>query len=303
MKWTDGSCSKQDVCDSVHGTGYSKGVAIAKNQILANFGWGWPGAVLRSKDGATWNVTLPVPMALYPNVVFGADRFVLFNGFKPAVSDDGVTWKYTTPADPNQGGRASAFLDYGGGRFIGAVDGNVIWITDNRGETWHMPASVPAGCTDGIGNTQEILTGNGVAVMISYDNRTACRSADGGETWTLHKITNFTGGIFFQVGVFVHGKFLAWALDWSKNNGIRYSSEDGTAWTETPTNGPIWLSVTGVTALGTIVSSTGQYDKQSISRSVDDGLTWTDLPTSSYVQSHTITRIASGYVDPNPLCP
>src|SRR5262249_45753343 len=75
MVWTDGSCQQEDVCDCLHGTGYAKGVAIAKNQILANFGWGWPGAVLRSEDGGSWNVTLDLPMALYPNIEFGADRF------------------------------------------------------------------------------------------------------------------------------------------------------------------------------------------------------------------------------------
>jgi hypothetical protein len=303
MTWTDGSCSQQDVCDCVHGTGYSKGVAIAKNQILANFGWGWPGAVLRSQDGGSWDVTLALPMALYPNIVFGADRFVLYTGFKPAVSDDGIDWQYTTPANPDEGGRASAFLDYGEGRFIAASDGNVIRVSSDRGQTWHMAASIPAGCTDGIGNAQKILTGNGIAVMISFDSRTACRSADGGETWTLHKITDFTGGIFFQEGLFGSGKFLAWAQDWSADNGIRYSSDDGITWTEAKTNGPIWLAAIGVTTAGTILSANGQYDEQSIRRSTDNGLTWIEVPTSAYVQSHAIWRFASGYVDANTVCP
>src|SRR5262249_14819212 len=152
-------------CDCLHGTGYSKGVAIAKNQILANFGRGWPGAVLRSLDGGSWNVTLDLPMALYPNIEFGADRFVLYTGFAPVVSDDGINWQYTTPANPQDGGRASAFLDYGEGRFIAASDGP-IYVSDDRGETWHMAGSIPAGCVNGIGSAQKILTGNGIALMV-----------------------------------------------------------------------------------------------------------------------------------------
>ena len=38
MVWTDGTCSQEDVCDCVHGTGYSKGVAIAEGQIWRTSG-------------------------------------------------------------------------------------------------------------------------------------------------------------------------------------------------------------------------------------------------------------------------
>jgi len=242
-------------------------------------------------------------MALYPNIVFGADRFVLFTGFQPVVSDDGLEWTYTTPTSPNEGGRASAFLDYADGVFIAALDGDIVRVSNDRGETWHLAASIPPGCTNGIGNAQTILTGNGIALMISADDRTACRSEDGGETWTLHEITDYAGGIFFQVGAFTNGKFLAWVEDFATNNGIRYSSEDAITWTETPTNGPIWIGATGVTSMGTILTTHGQYGEQTISRSTDDGLTWATLPATSYVQSHAIARFGSGYVDAGTVCP
>lgn len=305
MRATDGSCGQQAVCDCVHGTGFSKGVVVAKNQVLATFGWGWPGAVLRSHDGATWSPTLDLPMALYPNIVFGDDRFVLYTGFKPVVSDDGRQWRYTTPPNPNEGGRASAFLDYGAGRFIAAADNDVIRVSSDRGETWHLAASVPKGCTDGIGVAQTIPTGNGVAVMVSADKRMACRSGDGGETWTLHSITSFTGGIFFQVPVFANGMFLAWVNDWSSqpSHGIRYSSTDGMTWTATPIPDAIWLGSTGVTAKGTLLSSWGKYGDQVISRSTDNGLTWARLPQTAFVASHALTRFGAGYVDANTVCP
>jgi hypothetical protein len=139
--------------------------------------------------------------------------------------------------------------------------------------------------------------------MISDADRTACRSADGGETWTLHPITAATDGMLFQVVVFDGAKFITWGVDWATNNGVRYRSDDGMTWEETPTNGPIWISAAGVTPDGSIVTATGQYEEQSFSRSSDGGLTWAAVPPASFVQSHAITRFASGYVDSNTLCP
>jgi hypothetical protein len=302
-RWTDGSCTTQAVCDCAHGPGYGKGVAVADDQILANFGWGYPGKLMRSLDGATWNEALHLDMALYPNIVYGANRFVLYTGFKPAVSDDGVNWRYTTPANLNEGGRAVAFLDYGSGRFIATQDGDIIRVSSDRGETWHQAASVPPDCIKGIGTAQKIATGNGIAVMVSDVDRMACRSADGGETWTRHKIVDLPGGIFFQYPSFANGKFLAWGLDFSTNQGWRYSSTDGITWVAEKTTGPIWIGPNGVSTSGALIATNGdQYGKQKIMRSTDNGLTWVEIPTSNFVQSHAFTRFAAGYIAANTLC-
>ncbi len=302
-------CFNQTPCDCVHGTGYGKGVAIGQSQILANFGWGYPGTVLRSLDGSFWKESLAVPEALYPNIVFGMDRFILFSAFKPMASDDGLAWKGTQVVDPNGGGRATTFLDYQGGRFIQASDGNIIRYSSDRGETWKMATSIPTDCTRGIGTSQKIITGNGIAVMISDETQSACRSADGGNTWTLHRFANVSAqeGIVFQVGSFANGEFLAWGLIYAANNGagngVRFSSKDGINWIQRPTHGRIWIGSNGVSVKGTLIASNGHgYEKQALLRSEDNGLTWTEVPTTNFKQSHPFTRFESGYVAPNTLC-
>ncbi len=299
-------CVTQSPCDCVHGTGYGKGIAIGQNQILANFGWGYPGAVLQSVDGGNFKESLAVPEALYPNIVFGMDRFVLFSAFKPMVSDNGSLWKATQVVDPKGGGRATAFLDYQGGRFIAAADGDVIRYSDDRGETWKNASSVPAGCVTGIGTSQKIMTGNGVAVMISDQTQSACRSGDGGVTWTLHRFANLAAqdGAVFQFGTFANGEFLAWSSNYKSNNDVRYSSKDGITWVQKPTTGKIAIGgPNGVSVNGTLIATNGAgYENQRLFRSEDSGLTWTEVSGTNYKKSHPFTRFESGYIAPNTLC-
>jgi hypothetical protein len=164
------------------------------------------------------------------------------------------------------------------------------------------PPTVPAGCAAGIGQGNTILTGNDTAVIITTSGD-ACRSTDGGSTWSL---THVTSDDISPVGAFVHGKFLLWTAATPGKNGVRYSSPDGATWTATPmTSGP-WLGNVGVSTAGTLVSTNGLwngYDSQAFYRSTDDGITWTALASGKFKPSHPIERFAAGMVKPGSVCP
>jgi hypothetical protein len=303
LKQADGSCSVASPCDCGHHPGYAKGVAIANGQILANFGWGHPGVVLRSVNGASWSTLRHFDASyLFPNLVFGAGRFVHFSS-QPYVSDDGLAWRqggfagFNGPGQPWTSPRAFGFLDHGGGRFIGAIDGNNIRLSADRGDTWTTPAMIPAGCTDGIGNSQQILTGNGVALMVTSSGN-ACRTTDGGDTWTLHSI----GGTGLSPwGVFANGHFTVWG------GSTRYTSPDGASWTATGLSRPVSLGAVGAGVSGTLVAVNTLwegYEQQRFLRSTDDGLTWTTLADDKYTRGHPIHRFAAGVIDrASGVCP
>jgi len=289
----------------MHDSGFGKGVTIENNTMLANFGWGHPMVLMRSVDGAAWENFQKFPNS-YPEIVYGADRYVMFSDV-PKLSDDGEDWYdgasalFNLMGEPSRSPRASSFLDFMGGRFIGAIDGNGIRVSGDRGDSWTIPA-VPDGCTDGIGN-RKILTGNGLAVIVTSSHR-SCRSADGGSTWTIHDMPVSANAMLFEATAFVNGKFLAWSQEGLDTAGIRWSSTDGIGWTATETqNVPLWFGNAwiGVSKKGTLVSTNGHdYEDQVFMRSTDEGLTWTE--STSYEKSHFIDRYGAGMIPANDVC-
>lgn len=303
LKQSDGTCGTASPCDCGHHPGYAKGIAMANGQVLANFGWGHPGVVLRSVDGARWTTLRHFDASfLFPNLVFGAGRFVHFSSL-PMVSDDGVQWRPGGFAGFNGQGqswtspRAFAFLDYGGGRFIGAIDGNQLRVSADKAETWTTPANVPAGCTDSIGSSQQILSGNGVALIVTGTGF-SCRTADGGNTWTMHRIATENLSAW---GVFANGHFSVWG------GATKYTSTDGATWTATGLGRSVSLGAVGASVSGTLVAVNTLwegYEQQRFMRSTDDGLTWTTLADDKYRKGHPIHRIAAGLIDrASGVCP
>jgi hypothetical protein len=289
-KAVGGGCYVQTPCECGHEQGMPKGIVVAQNSIVTNFGWGNPGVTMRSVDGVNWT-SVHYHTDNYNGFAYGVGRFIHWSTLDTLVSDDGINWLigprgYTQELTP----RGFKFLDYGTGRFVGVADGNLIRVSADKGLTW-VTATAPAGCASG-----QILTGNGIAVMI-WDDGKACRSADGGMTWTLHNINSvnqLAGG-----GVFANGKFMVWGLPNSFNgDGARYSSSDGITWAATPTNGTVTVGALGVTPEGTLVGTAwfwSDYANQVFIRSTDNGLTWTTA--DSYVKSHMISTFASGKIE------
>src|SRR5262249_49632355 len=153
----------------MHDSGFGKGVTIEDDALLANFGWGHPMVLMRSTDGVTWENFKKFPNS-YPEIAYGANRYLMFSDVSK-LSDDGLDWRdgasalFNLPGEGWRSPRALGFLDFMGGRFIGAIDGNGIRATGDRADSWSI-ATVPDGCTDGIGN-RKILTGNHLAVIVT----------------------------------------------------------------------------------------------------------------------------------------
>jgi hypothetical protein len=306
MKNQDGTCYVQTPCSCIDDAGFAKGVVVAQNIIVANFGWGAPGVIMSSPDGAHWT-NAHFQYGSSPGVVYGSGKFLAFSS-TPLVSSDGTQWQdagfagFDGPGQAWISARAVAFLDGLGGRFIGAGDQDLLRVSSNAGSTWTVPSSVPQGCANGIGQGNTILTGNDTAVIITTSGD-ACRSTDGGMTWTL---THVTSANLSPVGAFVHGKFMFWTAPPPGQNGVRYSSADGATWTQTPMTSGVWLGNVGVSPAGTLVSTNGlwnSYAKQAFYRSTDDGITWSALPQGKFKPGHAIERFGAGMIKANSVCP
>jgi hypothetical protein len=299
----DGTCYVQDPCDCGHEQGSPKGIVVAQGAILANFGWGAPGVNLHSIDGVHWDEVFYHEVN-YAGLAYGMNKYIMFS-IDTLLSDDGIEWTagpntYEIPSTGWLSPREFSFLDFaGGGRFIGAIDGDWVRVSADAGQSWQV-AIVPAGCMNGIGNSR-ILTGNEVAVFINADGR-ACQSSDGGMTWNIYDINGinlYTGG----GGVFANGLFMVWG-NGPNDLGTRYSSPDGITWTATPLSSQVFLGAVGVSPEGTLVATGwfwSAYEGQTFHRSTDNGLTWTEA--DDYVQGHMIFDFASGKIPANTLCP
>jgi hypothetical protein len=305
----NGNCYVAEPCDCVHHQGFAKGVVIARERVVATFGWGAPvGMLMTSFDGAKWGDRFRFDDLGSPGVAYGAGRFVHFS-MKPNISEDGIQWRagasagFNGPGQPWTSTRGFGFHDFGTGRFIGLIDQNLIRVSANAGDSWSSPTAIPDGCTN-QGYATDLLSGNGAAVVITAAGN-ACRSVDGGNTWSLHPIT--TGTLAAVGGTFAGGEFLVWTGLSNGTPSRRYSSTDGKVWTMTPMQSSIvWLGPVAVTPKGTLISTNGlwaQYEGQVFMRSTDNGLTWEALPPSNYVKSHGIHRFASGFVKRSSVCP
>ena len=301
-KATDGSCYLEDPCECGHEQGMPKGIVVAQGAISANFGWGFPGVNLHSKDGEHWDEVF-YHQDNYAGLAYGVNKYIMFS-LDTQLSDDGVEWtagpdSYEIPSTGWLSPRAFSFLDSMGGRFIGAIDGDWIRVSADAGQSWQV-ATVPAGCLNGIGNSR-ILTGNDVAVFVNADGR-SCQSADGGMTWNLYDI-NGTNLYTAGGGVFANGLFMVWG-NGPDGVGVRYSSPDGIRWTATPLSAELYLGAVGVSAEGTLVATSwfwSAYEGQSFLRSTDNGLTW--AAAEDYVQGHMIFGFAAGEIPENTDCP
>lgn len=170
-------------------------------------------------------------------------------------------------------------------------------ISSDGGETWWRPSVLPPGCGSGVSTYGGIVYGNGIIAMIGEGS--ACRSLDGGDTWTL---STFTDDLIVANPIFREGAF--WV--WSHNDHVRFTSADALTWTETPMTTPTTLAaVSQNPTTGTLVAVSSMwqgYDAQAFLRS-SDGLTWEALGDGAFVKSHPIFDVQFGYADPSAACP
>lgn len=265
----------------------AKGIAYHDGAFVATWGWGAPGELRRSTDGIHWTST----RAGYPfgGIVYGAGKFVGIAAHTSVSSPDGITW--TAAPDAGFGSvRRVAFADYKGGRFIGMTDTQVV-VSSDAFQSWHPASVLPPECFGDISTCGDIIYGNGTIVVAQLAG-TACRSTDGGDTWTSAP----TGAEVLSRGVFADGQFLFWG------DHVRFSSPDGKTWTKTATNlrleGPVARSDAGTFVL----ADGGGYAQQALYRSTD-GITWAQLAPGTFVQSHPFYAVTFGYADASACSP
>ncbi|MBK8234509.1 MAG: hypothetical protein IPK74_03030 [Deltaproteobacteria bacterium] len=302
QRWFDGSCS-EEACDCGHSPGFSKGVEHGAGRFVATWGWGWPGAVATSTNGFDWQTTLDGDT--FGGLRYGGGRFVVASR-TPQTSLDGITWTASQEADFHGDDgvtiwsvRRFGFADVDGGRFVAYASGDTsvdTLISSDGGGSWWRPRSMPSDCLgEGPGAYGDIIAGNGVIVMVDGDGH-ACRSDDGGSSWTAHTITDSR---IASSGVWTGDEFWFWGF------GSRYSSADGITWTTTPIDAPDDIGPVARSPEGTLVAVNNVwlgYEQQAFLRSTD-GVTWASLPDGDFTPGHPIFFIAFGHAEPSAMCP
>ncbi len=307
QKSTNGGCTFQQSCDCGHGAVVGKGLAYGNSTFVANYGWGGPGKVMISRNGVDWATSRAHAYADYGGLDYGAGKFVLSTR-SPLTSSDGVQWSDGGPADFRDSNntilwsvRSFKFLNYLQGRFVAVAEapGRDMLVSKDSGMSWSRPSVLPADCALGLNVYGSIAYGNGIAVAIGPDGK-ACRSADGGETWSSSIFSNTPT---YSHTVWNGNQFVTWS-NWF-DGYYRYTSPDGITWTKQKMLTEVNIATVMVSSQGTYIASNDHWtghERQQFLRS-KDGLTWEILPAGSFVPSHAILRFAEGEADGSQVCP
>lgn len=300
----DSVCPNHD-CGEVFNT--ITGVTFGGGYFFISRGWGQPGNVLRSQDGVNW--TQIYSGKQFGGVAFGGDTLVIGSGWQAAYYSANAA--AATPAITGAqdisgllGGstgtiRNVSYQSFGGGRFILIPDDGAgmrkIAVSRDLGRTYTLGTMANDMCASRI---TDVVSGGDIIVGISDETGWACRSIDGGATWTGKQIS--TDGLSRQL-IWNGSQFLAYG------GGSGYRSADGDTWTKftlSPANLRFGaMARSGVT--GTIVASTPygtDYTAQKFYRS-GDGVTWQTLAAGTFVGSHLIEHMSFGVGLHSTACP
>jgi hypothetical protein len=287
----------QDGLDCDHHPGRAKGIAFGRTHFVATFGWGSPGEVRRSADGAQWDVVLEG--TTFGDVAAGPDAMVLGARGARRSTDDGAAW--SEPIDPGVSGwnvRRAGYVPHDGGRWIVVFEdaSPEVRLSSDGGASWWAPTSIPAACGHGAQNEGGIGYVGGAIVLVGSDG-VACRSTDGGRTWTEHAVG---GSVSSSDVVHAEGELLAWG------NGRVLRTRDGATWSEAATSPAVTIGAVARSPEGTFVAVSGGwnrwYDAQRWYRSTD-GVRWEELGPEAARRGHPIHRIVHGLAAPSEACP
>jgi len=291
----DGNYCDSHDCD--HHPGAGRGLASAEGWFFATFGWGDPGAILRSRDGVVWESVLEGEV--FGGIAYGNDRILAAQRYSRYSDDLGETWPKAGEASiSGRNVRATAFVPHDGGLFIisasSSTTSEIVYSRD--GLSWQAPETLPESCASSVRLPGRIIYGNGTIVTTGEDG-TICRSSDGGRNWTAKSISSrLRGG-----GIWNGSEFMTW------DRGSVFRSADGVQWTETSTvPSDVDVGVVAISDRGTIASITAgskqEYEGQLAYRS-EDGIHWEVLSGDAFSQGHPMRAMIFGYGEPSQYCP
>jgi hypothetical protein len=194
--------------------------------------------------------------------------------------------------------RRFGFVDFDGGRFVATANPpQAVLVSSDGGVSWWEPTTIDDACLASVGSYGGMAAGGGVIVGVG-DDGVACRSTDGGDTWTLGSVGG--EGVYSRL-LWTGDEFVAWAP------GVRYTSPDGETWTATPTTPEgVWLGAVAMSEATGTFAANGRvwdgYETQSFLRS-ENGVDWEYLPAGAFEGGHWIFEMAFGWAEPSEQCP
>ncbi|MEO8214390.1 MAG: hypothetical protein ABI560_14415, partial [Myxococcales bacterium] len=297
----DSVCPNHD-CGEVFNT--ITGVTYGDGHFFITRGWGKPGNVLRSEDGVTW--TQVYSGTQFGGVAFGNHSLVVASGWQSAWYSTNAGQTLTKAQDfsgllgSSTGTiRNVSFHPFDGGRFILVPDDGAgkrkFVVSKDLGKTYVLGTMSPDDCASRV---TDVTSGGDIIVSISDETGFACRSTDGGATWTGKQIS--PDGLSRQM-VWTGTEFLVYG------GGAGYRSTDGSTWTKF-TLSPAGLrfgALTRSSQSGILVASSPygtDYGAQAFYRSAD-GVTWQKLAAGKFVGSHLIEHMTFGLGQHSAACP
>lgn len=296
-------CFSPTDCD--HDGRAGRGVAFAHGWFVADFGWGNPGTIRRSKDGVKWDTVLTGPN--FASMMFGNGQFVGASRQGRISNDDGMTWSMAGEAMLTFNNMTVWNVRRGGfggsGLFLLIGDGPTAAVSPDA-KSWTVLQNLPSQCGANIQWAGGIASANKTFVVVD-GNGYACASIDDGKSWMVKNLGQMIGGRLLWTG--------SEYVTWSSQQIFR--SKDGINWTGTPTKtrnpqnmvtngapiGPVAVSPSGTF----VAANDGWqvwYEKQKFYRSTD-GVTWDELPAGTFTGSHPMTHMIWATADPGTVCP
>ncbi len=280
------------------------GGAFGDGVFVIATGWGYPGHVLRSEDGITWedlgaeaftweDGSNGMPTGAVVSVFYDGTQFGIVTGRRLLTSPDGRAWA-------DQGvqydyelfhWRSSRFQPALGRYFTrgenAAKDVQWLYRSDDSAVTL---TSVTAAEGFSFSCTARMLFAHGALLAPGGDN-VYCLSLDGGDTWSTGSSPQSFGGFLPT-----DDGFLGLA---SWRQGI-YRSADGETWTEEAVASSYRHSAGGYSPHGYYWLASHFSPELFVS---DDGRAWTPLPGDNADTVPDVRHMVFGHGAPSSACP
>lgn len=249
--------------------------AFGNGMFVVPSGWGAPGAIYSSSDGATWTRTAPVEVgdgetvdANSSGVFFDGARFGVLRDLRSA---DGLEWtREDDLRPPNVGNVRRLEWSVEDQLLVVLGNDNEVFVSTDWGGTWTDPSSAAAACSAGQHRGDVAIAGGRIVIGQGL----ICTSDDAGLTWTTAEPHASLEDLFATPDGFVaiHG-------DDSVSR-----SEDGMTWEIVGELGVEPSAVAGTWGgegerLFAYAAFGDQEDAQLL-RSDDGGATWTSIASA-----------------------